>query len=62
MNIHDTHCLMPFRDTLVSRTSQIKEGINRLACLIPYDIVTYKVRTLLMCLVVKVSRPQFKKN
>ena len=26
-----------------SRTSQIKEGLNRLCCLIPYDIVTFEV-------------------
>ncbi|XP_074643701.1 protein unc-79 homolog [Tubulanus polymorphus] len=30
-------------DTLSSRTSQIKEGLNRLFCLIPYDIVTFNV-------------------
>jgi hypothetical protein len=31
------------RDTLSSRTSQIKEGLNRLFCLIPYDIITFEV-------------------
>ena len=31
------------RDTLSSRTSQIKEGLNRLFCLIPYDIVNFQV-------------------
>ncbi|XP_064622108.1 protein unc-79 homolog isoform X4 [Lineus longissimus] len=30
-------------DTLSSRTSQIKEGLNRLFCLIPYDIITFEV-------------------
>ena len=31
------------RDTLSSRTSQIKEGLNRMFCLVPYDIITYEV-------------------
>ncbi|CAD5115352.1 DgyrCDS4332 [Dimorphilus gyrociliatus] len=30
-------------ETLSSRTSQIKEGLNRLFCLVPYDIVTFEV-------------------
>ena len=30
-------------DTLAGRTSQIKEGLNRLCCLTLYDIVTYEV-------------------
>ena len=31
------------RDTMSSRTSQIKEGLNRMFCLVPYDIITYEV-------------------
>ena len=53
-------CLLPhpveyarvggYWDTLASRTSQIKEGLNRLFCLIPYDIVTFEVRRLALVL------------
>ncbi|ELU08396.1 hypothetical protein CAPTEDRAFT_227700 [Capitella teleta] len=46
-------CLLPhppeyarvggYWDTLSSRTCQIKEGLNRLFCLVPYNIVTFQV-------------------
>jgi len=32
-----------FRDSLANRTSQIKEGLNRLSCLVPYNIITFEV-------------------
>jgi len=28
------------RDTLSSRTQHLKDGLNRLFCLVPYDVVT----------------------
>ena len=31
------------RDTMSSRTTQIKEGLNRLCCLVPYDVVVFEV-------------------
>jgi len=31
------------RNTLSSRTTQIKEDLNRLICLVPYGIVSYEV-------------------
>ncbi|XP_060067575.1 protein unc-79 homolog isoform X2 [Ylistrum balloti] len=46
-------CLLPhpveyarvggFWDTLVSRTTQIKEGLNCFFCLVPYDIITFEI-------------------
>jgi hypothetical protein len=31
------------RDTLVSRTSHLKEGLNRLFSLVPYEIITSEI-------------------
>ncbi|XP_064602074.1 protein unc-79 homolog isoform X2 [Liolophura sinensis] len=46
-------CLLPhpveyarvggYWDTLANRTCQIKEGLNRLFCLVPYDIITFEI-------------------
>ncbi|XP_052767692.1 protein unc-79 homolog [Mya arenaria] len=46
-------CLLPhpveyarvggFWDTLATRTTQIKEGLNCFFCLVPYDIITYQI-------------------
>ena len=46
-------CLLPhpveyarvggFWDTLATRTTQIKEGLNCFFCLVPYDIISYQV-------------------
>ena len=48
-------CLLPhpveyarvggFWDTLATRTTQIKEGLNCFFCLVPYDIISYQVCT-----------------
>jgi hypothetical protein len=36
--------VIPFpRDTLVSRTSHLKEGLNRLFSLVPYEIITSEI-------------------
>ena len=32
------------RDTLCTRTTQIKEGLNCFFCLVPYNIITFEVR------------------
>lgn len=29
-----------FRDTLATSTSHLKEGLNRLFCLVPYEVIT----------------------
>ena len=34
--------VLSHRDTLCSRTVQIKEGLNKLCCLFPYDVVTFE--------------------
>lgn len=32
-----------FRDTLASRTSHLKDGLNRLFCLVPYEVITQEI-------------------
>lgn len=32
-----------FRDTLSSRTSHLKEGLNRLFCLVPYEVINQHI-------------------
>lgn len=34
------HKLLFQRETLASRTSHLKDGLNRLFCLVPYDVIT----------------------
>lgn len=31
------------RDTLASRTSHLKDGLSRLFCLVPYEIITPEI-------------------
>lgn len=35
--------VMMFRDTLASRTSHLKDGLNRLFCLVPYEVITEEI-------------------
>lgn len=37
-----------FRDMLASQTALIKNGLNQLLCLVPYDIVTSEIWELIM--------------
>lgn len=32
-----------FRDTLSSRTTHLKDGLNRLFCMVPYEVITQEI-------------------
>lgn len=38
------HCIVrTFRDTLATKTTHLKEGLDRLFCLVPYDVITQEI-------------------
>lgn len=41
-NFKYSNCVY-FRDTLASRTSHLKDGLNRLFCLVPYEVITQEI-------------------
>ncbi|ERL94236.1 hypothetical protein D910_11517, partial [Dendroctonus ponderosae] len=36
-------CLLPHPDTLATKTTHLKEGLDRLFCLVPYDVITQEI-------------------